>query len=410
MRRLLKWLAIILLPPILAAALFIVLASDDKPLVDRGEAISPAAVAQARYLLAANDPRRQFRGEIRTVVVPAALIDEGINYLAGRYLRGRGALALKDDTAEIALSIALPARRYLNLRTMVVSHEGKPHIAGARLGGLPFPAALLELGIARAVAASGFDKEWQLAIRALRYVSFDAPAGGIGVTYVWEPSILERARAAAMSDADIKRLRQGQLSFAALAAQRAPGSRVALAEVIKATFPTAGDDMALRGRATLLVLASQMAGKDLSAIVPAARNWPRGRWINITLAGRRDLAQHFVISATLVAWAGEPVADAIGLYKELEDARRGSGFSFIDLAADRAGTRFGEALIRNPELLIDALKGDFPDGQLLPEVADLPEFLHQPEFTRRFASPDSPQFKAMTEEIERRLDTLPLYR
>ena len=132
--------------------------------------------------------------------------------------------------------------------------------------------------------------------------------------------------------------------------------------------------------------------------------------MNITLAGRHDLAQHFVISAALAAWAGEPVADAIGLYKELEDARQGSGFSFVDLAADRAGTRFGETLLRDPDQLMAAMRNDFLDKHLLPEVADLPESLHQPEFTRRFDSPDSPQFKALAAEIERRLDTLPLYR
>ena len=57
-----------------------------------------------------------------------------------------------------------------------------------------------------------------------------------------------------------------------------------------------------------------------------------------------------------------------------------------------------------------AMRNDFLDKHLLPEVADLPESLHQPEFTRRFDSPDSPQFKALAAEIERRLDTLPLYR
>ena len=33
--------------------------------------------------------------------------------------------------------------------------------------------------------------------------------------------------------------------------------------------------------------------------------------------------------------------DAIGVYKEVRDSRGGSGFSFNDMAANRAGTRFG---------------------------------------------------------------------
>jgi len=405
MRWFLKTLAIILLLGILAAALL----TDGSPLVDRSEAISPQAVAQAKRLLAANDPRQQQRGEIRTVAIPVSLLDEGINYLAGRYLRGRGTLRLKEDGAEVALSVALPAHRFLNLRAVVTPTDGIPRIASARLGSLPLPSTLIELAVARSIATYGFDKEWELAGKALREVSFDPSSGVARLTYAWEPNILDHARAAALSAADIKRLRESQLSLAALLAHRAPGARVTLAEVLKATIPNT-DESSLRGRATLLVLASHLAGKDLAAVVPAARNWPRLRWVNITLAGRHDLAQHFVISAALAAWAGEPVADAIGLYKELEDARQGSGFSFVDLAADRAGTRFGETLLRDPDQLMAAMRNDFLDKHLLPEVADLPESLHQPEFTRRFDSPDSPQFKALAAEIERRLDTLPLYR
>ena len=130
----------------------------------------------------------------------------------------------------------------------------------------------------------------------------------------------------------------------------------------------------------------------------------------ITLAGRHDLAQHFVISATLAAWSGEPVADAIGLYKELDDARRGSGFSFVDLAADRAGTRFGEILARNPGRLAEQLASGLSEHDLLPSVGDLPEYLDAERFRREYESPNSPRFKAMTRDIETRLSSLPLYR
>ena len=409
MRRVLGKLAIIALILFGALLLLAMLATDGKPLVERSEAISPTTVAQAKRLLATNDPRQQQRGEVRTIVVPVSLLDEGVNYLAGRYLHGRGALRLQEDGANVALSVALPGRRFLNLHAVVVPGVGMPQIASAHLGKLPLPPALIEFAAAQAIARYGFEKEWEMATRALRKVSFDATGGTASLTYAWEPDILDRARAAAQSEADIKRLRESQLSLTALLAHRAPGTRISLAEVLGATIPTA-DDASLRGRAMLLVLASHLAGKDLAAIVPAAKNWPRVRWVTITLAGRHDLAQHFVISAALAAWAGEPVADAIGLYKELEDARHGSGFSFIDLAADRAGTRFGEILIRNPEQLIAAMRTTFRDEQLLPAVGDLPEYLYQPEFKRRFDNPESPQFKAMAAEIERRLDTLPLYR
>lgn len=47
----------------------------------------------------------------------------------------------------------------------------------------------------------------------------------------------------------------------------------------------------------------------------------------------------------LAAYAGTPLADVVGLFKEMEDSRGGSGLSFNDIAADRAGTRMGELAV-----------------------------------------------------------------
>jgi hypothetical protein len=41
----------------------------------------------------------------------------------------------------------------------------------------------------------------------------------------------------------------------------------------------------------------------------------------------------------------------IGLFKEMTDARSGSGFSFNDMAANRAGTRLGALAVGDPAKL-----------------------------------------------------------
>ena len=110
-----------------------------------------------------------------------------------------------------------------------------------------------------------------------------------------------------------------------------------------------GGDIGAEHRAAIIVMAFYVNGKGLGAIIPAARQWPTPLPLGVTLADRGDLAQHFTISAALAATAGSPLADAVGLYKELDDSRSGSGFSFSDLAADRAGTRFG-ALATGPDM------------------------------------------------------------
>ena len=332
MRRLLKWLAAALALPLIAAATLFALATDAQPLVERSDAISPLAVAQARQLIATHDPRHQQSGQISTVDLPASLIDEGINYLAGRYLRGRGSFALTGEGGEFRITLQLPGQRFLNLRAGIPPADGMPGIGEARLGSLPLPGRLVDFAIARAVGLSGFDSEWQIATRAIRSVAFDQARQTVAVTYEWQPLILDRARAVALSPDEISQLHNARLALVALFAHRATGAPVSLAEILQATLPKTSDPRG-DGRATLLVLASYLAEVDLAALVPAARGWPRLRWVRINLAGRHDLAQHFVVSAALAAWSGEPVADAIGLYKELNDARHGSGFSFIDLAA-----------------------------------------------------------------------------
>jgi hypothetical protein len=54
----------------------------------------------------------------------------------------------------------------------------------------------------------------------------------------------------------------------------------------------------------------------------------------LRLRGRLDFPQHLLISAALAAEGGGPLADAIGLYKEVADARHGSGFSFNDIVIE----------------------------------------------------------------------------
>ncbi len=133
----------------------------------------------------------------------------------------------------------------------------------------------------------------------------------------------------------------------------------------------------------------------------------------VTLAGRTDFPQHFTISAALTATAGSPLSDAVGLYKEVDDARRGSGFSFNDIAADRAGTRFGALAMAGPDArarLETVLARGLREADLIPDVRDLPEFMAEPEFLRRFGGVGAPPYRRMMADIEQRIAALPLYR
>ena len=101
-------------------------------------------------------------------------------------------------------------------------------------------------------------------------------------------------------------------------------------------------------------------------------------------------------------------------YREaLETARLDPGFSFHDLAADRAGTRLGTLVVQPsvaPARLQRLRARGLREVDLLPDMRDLPEFLGEAEFRRRFGGVDQPAYRRMAADIERRLATLALYR
>jgi len=131
------------------------------------------------------------------------------------------------------------------------------------------------------------------------------------------------------------------------------------------------------------------------------------------MAGRGDLAQHFTVSAALSAAAGAALADFIGLYKEIDDARRGSGFSFADLAADRAGTRLGQLATATEESarrLHVLLRAGAVERDMMPDITGLPEGIPQDEFARRYQGDGAAAYDELVQTIERRLSALALFK
>ncbi|NOQ15255.1 MAG: hypothetical protein GQ583_12365 [Methyloprofundus sp.] len=128
---------------------------------------------------------------------------------------------------------------------------------------------------------------------------------------------------------------------------------------------------------------------------------------------RPDMAQHFMWSATLSSLGGSQLALMIGVEKELNDAKTGSGFSFIDLAADRAGIRFGEQATTNPRqaMKIQQQMANIKNYQaFMPNVKDLPERLSSEAFKSQYKSVDSQKYQAILQEIDRRIAASQIYR
>lgn len=224
------------------------------------------------------------------------------------------------------------------------------------------------------------------------------------------------SQAPAAPPVDVKLLRVYHTRIVSTAASLP--ARSSLAELLRLVMqdadaePSAGR-LGEEHRASLVALAFYVNGWPLEFLVPEARSWPRAARRDIVLRGRHDLAQHFAVSAVLAAFAGTSVAAMAGLYKEMDDARSGgSGFSFSDLAADRAGTMFGEMATRSAESarrLQSRLGAGLAERDIMIAVAGLPDNLSQAEFTRRFGGVGAPAYNELLEDINRRVAALPLF-
>lgn len=140
----------------------------------------------------------------------------------------------------------------------------------------------------------------------------------------------------------------------------------------------------------------------------------RRRRLNVlgraTARGRGDSLKHFLVSAALAAILGEKEADLWGVGKELADATRpgGSGFSFADLAADRAGVRFARGLLTG-KTPVAGLARSFRVENYVPRLDDLPEGLKLSELLKQYGGQGDPRFDAQIEALDKRIEALPPY-
>jgi hypothetical protein len=159
-------------------------------------------------------------------------------------------------------------------------------------------------------------------------------------------------------------------------------------------------------------IASQLSAK---ASVLRAIEAPSERAIRLavlgepTIRGRRDLAQHFLSAAQLAATNGVQAAQAAGLVKELADSQGVSGFSFADVAADRAGVRFAQAVLEK-KVLLGGLAVTFSVPSYMPEVEGLPEKVPAKDLALQFGGKDDPRFLKQLQAIDQRISALPAYR
>jgi hypothetical protein len=180
-----------------------------------------------------------------------------------------------------------------------------------------------------------------------------------------------------------------------------------------------GTDAVLPNRAAILALGkilgddsvARVGGRDLDLGPGDERTRLRQR---IRLGNRGDLSQHFWVSAALAVISDEQRSLAVGLSKEAMDSTPGgSGFSFVDMAANTAGIRLATVATRNSKSA-HAIQARVARGvgvaDLFPSIAELPEGISRDDLQANYGGLGGTETRRLLGEIDRRIAALPLYR
>jgi hypothetical protein len=382
-----------------------------------------ADVARVLDIARAHDPRKAPLGVTSALAVSERDLDLLLNHAAHRWLGARVGVNLEPNAAVVNISGQLPKAAawpfdvWLNVEALWRQTAGLPALASLRVGSLPVAPWLAEPLLRRVALHFVSPADLSLVDDVVQRVTFGHDQ--LTVVYAWQADTSARLLAALTPADEQQRLRAYSDRLVAVttasAASAASQGSVSLPQLIGPLFELARQrslhgDAALENRAAMLTLAMFATGQNLGLMVPAARQWPQPKRLNVTLQGRDDFPQHFMVSALLALESTGPLANAIGLYKEVADSRGGSGFSFNDIAANRAGARFGELALRDPTRLQALLAGGVEEGSLMPDVTGLPEFLTQAEFNRQFGGVGAPGYNLMMADVERRVQALAFYR
>ena len=386
------------------------LAIDDLPTITASTDISPDSVARARALLQEHDPRTASDGQLRTVVLNGRELEDLANYAVSRVGRGGVAIRLQPREMLIQASLPLPDNpfgAYLNLSALLGETSGLPLVEDLRVGRLPVPNWVANYAVR--YAARRFSESPGEAIASDTLRSVTVGEGLLRVEYEWRADLPDRITALAISPEEVERLRQynNQVADTADRLERGASLTELLRPVMQlASERSASGDAIAENRAAIVTVAFYVIGRGLGAVVPGAREWVRPIPLGLRLHGRNDLPKHFMLSAAVAVTADTPLSNAVGLYKEVDDSRGGSGFSFTDIVADRAGTIFGrhagqsEAAARDLQTRAAA---SMTEPDILPSLDGLADAMSEPEFLRRFGGLDSPAYAQVMQEIEQRL-------
>ncbi len=323
---------------------------------------------------------------------------------------------------------ANPWRNYLNIRFGLNPSSSGMAIRSIRVGKLTIPGRVASTSLRYGLNISLGDNTGDQFLSSVSSVRFEQSVIKFRIKPV--PDLKPRLQAFSKRLAKVRddvallgdpvRIGIYYAKLVALSKENSAEDTVSLAKFVGPLFRLAhsrGGDPVEENRAALLALVIYFGDARFERLTGPVRTGAlkghRPKVSAVRLGGRRDLLLHFTISAGLRIVSDHGVAMAIGEFKELLDAARGgTGFSFVDLAADRAGARFAEVATSEygaARRLQTVLAASTSEQDFSPAFNGLVEGLSDTAFRKSFGNVNDRRYKAVVHEIDRRILSLRIF-
>ena len=302
--------------------------------------------------------------------------------------------------------------RYLDFSFKLIQEEDSIRIKSFKIGEISIPDPVANYVIPAIAQSPPLKKYWRLGEDYIKDICFTSE--GLQISYLG--SIVDATKQLIIQKhREYPNLYLYQQQINSIVSQHDASWLLSLNDLLQPLFLSAyqrsTEETAIReNRAVIIAVGSYIYKQELRNYLPLGLIYSKEY---LVYAYKRvDIPQHFIASALLATVDSSLLGEQLGVDKELGDAEKGSGFSFIDLAADRAGTRFGQMAIASPKQAreLQRIMSQAEDyTTIIPEIKGLPEQMDHSTFKNRFGGTGSQLYRNMIAEIDERINSLPLY-
>lgn len=385
---------------------------DDTPLLKTHQALNREDIQRAKQIL---NVAPQDRGQLKTISLNQKDLNIAASYLLNHFAENTTQIQFTENRLWVQVAIFVPETlwgRFIDISIKLFVDGDAIKVKSLKIGEISIPDPAANYLAQTLMRSPPLKPYWEVASHYIKRIHIGADS--LEISYLG--GIIDEAkRLAVQKHREYPHLHNYQQQINEIVKLHDPAWRLSLNDLLSPLFLAAyqqgNEANAIQeNRAVIIAVSSYIFKQELRRFLPLglvfSKEYP------VFAYKRIDIPQHFMASALLAMVDNALLGEQLGEDKELGDAENGSGFSFIDLSADRAGTRFGQLAIASPSQAreLQRVMSSISDySAFIPDPLDLPEHLNEANFKLKFGAIGSPEYQQIINAIDQRIDALPLY-